>query len=203
MPLRLMRRSRSSKRSTLESWSSCETMGIISESPSPVSTRREWDTGFPESFCGNGNTTLRHPDAKVGADACITADDIPVSQALNRERRSFLGNKYSKRTISHGVLTPQQQRSVVRQQNTASVMYSDCAIIDSDAESTTLSSTPFMPSRSASYGMQPSKDSFDGRRSSSSGHDSKDGSMIPPSSPSSTSTNRSRGFLRKLRRHRD
>lgn len=53
MPLRLMRRSRSSKRSTLESWSSCETMGIISESPSPVSTRREWDTGFPESFCGS------------------------------------------------------------------------------------------------------------------------------------------------------
>ncbi|KLU90116.1 hypothetical protein MAPG_09081 [Magnaporthiopsis poae ATCC 64411] len=176
-------------------------MGIIPESPSTVSTRREWDTGFPESFCGNGNTTLRHPDAKVGADACITADDIPVSQALNRERRSFLSSKYSKRTISHGVLTPQQQQSIVRQQNTASVMYSDCAIIDSDAESATL--TPFMPSRSTSYGMQTSGDSFEGRRSSTSVHDPKDESNMPPSSPSSTSTSRSRGFLRRLRRHRD
>ncbi|KAL8410019.1 hypothetical protein RB594_008205 [Gaeumannomyces avenae] len=209
MYLRLMRSDRSprSRRPTLESWPSCETMPSIPESPSTVSTRREWDTGFPEPFCGNGNTTLRHPDAKVGTDACITADDIPVSRALNRDRKSFLGSKYSKRTISHGMLTPQQQQSMIRQQHNASVMYSDSAILDSDGESCNLTSTPVMPSRQVSYGIQPgghsSKDSLDRRRSSSSAHDPKHGSMIPPGSPSSTSTSRSRGFFRKLRLHRD
>ncbi|KAK4168018.1 hypothetical protein QBC43DRAFT_331187 [Cladorrhinum sp. PSN259] len=50
---------------------------------------RDRDTGFPEPFCGNRNTSLPHPEAKIGPDACITEDDINVSRAIIRHRLSF------------------------------------------------------------------------------------------------------------------
>ena len=65
---------------------------------------RDYDTGFPEPFCGNGNTTLRHPDANTSPDACISSDDIAVEHVYIRSRRSFL-HKNKRTTLSHGKLT--------------------------------------------------------------------------------------------------
>ncbi|KAL2118304.1 hypothetical protein VTJ04DRAFT_7964 [Mycothermus thermophilus] len=47
-------------------------------------------TGFPESFCGKGNTTLRHPEAIVSPDASISEEDISPARAVLRHRASFL-----------------------------------------------------------------------------------------------------------------
>lgn len=63
-------------------------MATPPRSPSQTSTRIR-DTGFPDTFCGNRNTTLPHPDAKIGPDACITEDDVNVGRALIRHRMSF------------------------------------------------------------------------------------------------------------------
>jgi len=57
-------------------------------SPTQMSIR-DRDTGFPEPFCGTRNTSLPHPDAKIGPDACLTEDDINVTRALLRHRMSF------------------------------------------------------------------------------------------------------------------
>lgn len=65
---------------------------------------RDYDTGFPEPFCGNGNTTLRHPDANTGPDACISSDDIAVDRVYVRSRRTFM-HKNKRTTLSHGKLT--------------------------------------------------------------------------------------------------
>ncbi|KAF3760775.1 hypothetical protein M406DRAFT_29821, partial [Cryphonectria parasitica EP155] len=83
---------------------------------------RHRNTGFPESFCGNRNTSLPHPDADTSGNACITQEDISVSRVLSRQRRSFL-NK-NKRTISHGYITPEMEQ-----------MYSEVAVV-SDSEAT-------------------------------------------------------------------
>lgn len=50
---------------------------------------RERNTGFPDCFCGNRNTSLPHPEAKLGEEACITEDDVNVGRALVRHRMSF------------------------------------------------------------------------------------------------------------------
>ncbi|WYZ41762.1 hypothetical protein EsH8_V_000657 [Colletotrichum jinshuiense] len=75
-------------------------------SPSTKSQASLRDTGFPEPFNGERNTTLPHPDANLSPDAVISQDDISSNRVMARTRRSFLHNKH-KRTISHGVLTPQ------------------------------------------------------------------------------------------------
>ncbi|KAK3995056.1 hypothetical protein QBC44DRAFT_305669 [Cladorrhinum sp. PSN332] len=63
-------------------------MATPPQSPRQMSIR-DRDTGFPEPFCGNRNTSLPHPDAKIGAEACITEDDVNVTRALLRHRMSF------------------------------------------------------------------------------------------------------------------
>ncbi|KAK4193121.1 hypothetical protein QBC35DRAFT_164878 [Podospora australis] len=77
------------RRAPSSTWTIQEDM--VYEAPrSPTqSSLRERDTGFPEPFCGNRNTSLHHPDAKVGEDACITEDDVNVGRALIRHRMSF------------------------------------------------------------------------------------------------------------------
>ncbi|EOO02607.1 hypothetical protein UCRPA7_1901 [Phaeoacremonium minimum UCRPA7] len=85
------------------------------------------DTGFPEPFCGNRNTTLPHPDADLSPNASISADDISITRVLSRQRRSFLSSR-NKRTISHGLITKEMEQ-----------MYSD-PVIDSDLDSPTIPS---------------------------------------------------------------
>ncbi|CAK7209767.1 hypothetical protein SBRCBS47491_000552 [Sporothrix bragantina] len=65
---------------------------------------RDYDTGFPEPFCGSGNTTWRHPEANTSPNACISSDDIALDRLYSRSRRSFL-HKNKRTTLSHGKLT--------------------------------------------------------------------------------------------------
>lgn len=95
-------------------------MGLLSSNQSTTSGPESRDTGFPEPFCGNRNTTLPHPEANLSPDACISADDIAVSRVMHRSRRSLL-SKNNKRTVSHGVITPEMEQ-----------MYSDAVVIASD-----------------------------------------------------------------------
>jgi hypothetical protein len=84
-----------------------DTMGDL---PSPTSSGRpRRDTGFPPSFDGVRNTTLPHPDADTSGNASIGADDLDVQRTVSGQRRT---SKYrSKRTLSHGVITPEMERT--------------------------------------------------------------------------------------------
>ncbi|KAK5654874.1 hypothetical protein OQA88_6911 [Cercophora sp. LCS_1] len=83
-----MRRPRRFRKNTNRSWSEEETMGDVPQSPTGSLRRR--DTGFPESFSGERTTSLPHPDAKLGADASLTEDDIAIDKAFIRHRMSLL-----------------------------------------------------------------------------------------------------------------
>ncbi|KAK0739884.1 hypothetical protein B0T21DRAFT_150063 [Apiosordaria backusii] len=83
-----MRRPRFRKSPSTSFSTISEDMVTPPRSPSQMSTRIR-DTGFPDTFCGNRNTSLPHPEAKIGPDACITEDDVNVGRALIRHRMSF------------------------------------------------------------------------------------------------------------------
>ncbi|KAI0885575.1 uncharacterized protein GGS22DRAFT_187860 [Annulohypoxylon maeteangense] len=74
----------------------------MSNKSSNRSSRREYDTGFPDAFA-EYTTSLRHPDANVNPGACISAEDIDPSKTLHRTRRSFLARH--KRTVTHGIIS--------------------------------------------------------------------------------------------------
>ncbi|KAK1980928.1 hypothetical protein LZ30DRAFT_593784 [Colletotrichum cereale] len=90
-------------------------------SPSTKSQASLRDTGFPEPFNGERNTTLPHPDANLSPDAVISQDDISGQRVMARTRRSFL--QKHRRTISHGVITPQM-----------AALYSHEALAETEAE---------------------------------------------------------------------
>ncbi|KAK4224868.1 hypothetical protein QBC38DRAFT_446062 [Podospora fimiseda] len=85
-----MRRPRrfGNSRSPSQKWTIPGDMASPPQSPRQSSIR-DRDTGFPEPFCGSRNTSLPHPDAKIGPDACIGEDDVNVTRALLRHRMSF------------------------------------------------------------------------------------------------------------------
>ncbi|KAF6807504.1 hypothetical protein CSOJ01_08157 [Colletotrichum sojae] len=128
-------------------------------SPSTKSTKSHAslrDTGFPEPFNGERNTTLPHPDANLAPNAVISQDDINSNRVMARTRRSFLHGKH-KRTISHGVITPQM-----------AAMYGDLA---SDADSTAVleHDAAFTASLASLPMSRPSKDGGDSLLSHSGG----------------------------------
>jgi hypothetical protein len=110
------------------------------------------DTGFPEPFNGQRNTTLPHPDANLSPNATISQDDVAVARVLSRTRNSFLSGSRHKHTVSHGFLKPEtdavmysmvpetalassQDLSARRSQDTAAVVGSDKATKSSNAGS--------------------------------------------------------------------
>ncbi|PSR97032.1 hypothetical protein BD289DRAFT_480368 [Coniella lustricola] len=114
-------------------------MSIASSDGSSASSRtRSRDTGFPESFCGNRNTSLPHPDADTSGNACITQEDISVSRVMSRQRHSFL-NKYNKRTISHGYITPETEQM---SRTAAAVAHLDSDMSASDEKLPTMNRAP-------------------------------------------------------------
>ncbi|KAL2162683.1 hypothetical protein VTH06DRAFT_6519 [Thermothelomyces fergusii] len=66
-----------------------DVMAPVPQSPTRTPLPRR-DTGFPKSFCGSRNTTLPHPEAILGPDACITQDDVNPARALLRHRMSCM-----------------------------------------------------------------------------------------------------------------
>ncbi|KAM7206501.1 hypothetical protein V8F20_002627 [Naviculisporaceae sp. PSN 640] len=83
------------------------TMSPSQNSSSSASSSRlslsKRDTGFPEGFCGNRNTSLPHPNANLSPDACITEDDINITRALARHRMSFIAQKEKQHRINRGM----------------------------------------------------------------------------------------------------
>ena len=158
-------------------------MGSIPQSPKIRPGSR--DTGFPEPFCGNRNTTLPHPEANLSPDACISADDISVSRVMHRSRRSFL-SKHNKRTTSHGVITREME-----------AMYSDALSADGgDSSHDAASVLVIYPHDGGIARHQQDGAESVGRSSASTHGDGDDHRTAEPSSPGGRS--RRRSLLNKL-----
>lgn len=56
------------------------------------------------------NTSLPHPEARIGPDACITEDDISATRALARHRMSFLVGRERSRTLTTGMISSEAQQ---------------------------------------------------------------------------------------------
>jgi len=145
-------------------------INIMSSPSSPTkstSTRRgSRDTGFPEPFDGDRNTTLPHPDADLSPNACISQEDFTMEH-IKRTRRSFLSKH--RRTTSHGYITPTMEAV----QSTFALAGIDTSGASSDVHN---GSRPRLVSSSASMIHDP-KDDLD-----SIGESSRD-RLSPPSSP--------------------
>ncbi|KAK3951231.1 hypothetical protein QBC32DRAFT_167106 [Pseudoneurospora amorphoporcata] len=85
------------------SWSSTiDDMSSLRPCSSTSSKGR--DTGFPEPFNGDRNTTLPHPEAIVGPNATLGEDDISAERALMRARNSFLKEPTSSPNNAEGFM---------------------------------------------------------------------------------------------------
>jgi len=65
----------------------------MSTPPTPTSARarrRSHDTGFPEPFNEDYNTTLPHPEANLSPNAVISSDSLSAPHLLERRRTSIL-----------------------------------------------------------------------------------------------------------------
>ncbi|KAJ4413937.1 hypothetical protein N0V82_008242 [Gnomoniopsis sp. IMI 355080] len=161
-------------------------------STSSSARARVRDTGFPEGFCGNRNTSLPHPDADTSPNASITQEDIAVSRVMSRHRRSFLAK--SKRTISHGLITPEMEQ-----------MYSDVAVTsDSDASPVLAQDArlPDNPVRPTSGGAHSFDSASTGDREDAAPKSPNWRSSRQRTSLSSTAHGRRRSFMEKIGLHR-
>ncbi|KAH8785598.1 hypothetical protein F5883DRAFT_515185 [Diaporthe sp. PMI_573] len=158
---------------------------------------RSRETGFPEPFCGSRNTTLPHPDADTSPNACISQDDISISRVESRQRRSFRAKH--KRTISHGLITPEMEQ-----------MYSMVAVTSDSESSPTredLERLPTIPGTPAVGHMArpPSKDGGISITSASTGgnrksmdHDQNNNFRSRSSSDNSSVKSRRKNFMQRL-----
>jgi len=63
------------------------------------------------TFTSSGrNTTLPHPEAKIGASACLTEDDIGVSRAMLRNRMSFMEKTQTRAMSGSSLITLDMQQ---------------------------------------------------------------------------------------------
>lgn len=144
------------------------------------------------------NTTLPHPDADTSPNASISQDDISISRVESRQRRSFRAKH--KRTISHGLITPEMEQ-----------MYSDMVAVTSDSESSPtredLQRLPTIPGTPAVGHMArpPSKDGGISLASISTGdnrksmeHDQNNNFRSRLSSDNSSDKSRKKGFMQRL-----
>ncbi|KAK3684847.1 hypothetical protein B0T22DRAFT_442070 [Podospora appendiculata] len=86
------------------SWSEVDHMGALPQSPTLTSLRGR-DTGFPEPFCSQRNTSLPHPEANLAPGASITEADVAAQRAVARHRLSFMINKEHERERLAGTST--------------------------------------------------------------------------------------------------
>lgn len=177
-------------------------------SPSGSSFRRQKrDTGFPEPFNDDRNTTLPYPGADLSPNARITMDDglLNTDTSKRSSRRSRLSKH--RRTVSYGRITPQYG-------NAPSVVSIDDATSGagngSPSDGTRPSTgNPSSPNAVAAPMTQPPRvpatpisASFSSPRTSREETDSfrsRRDDETPPSSPESHSSRKS-GFLSRWRR---
>ncbi|GKT49069.1 uncharacterized protein ColSpa_09250 [Colletotrichum spaethianum] len=149
-------------------------------SPSTKSQASFRDTGFPEPFNGERNTTLPHPDANLSPNAVISQEDINGHRVMARTRRSFL--QKHRRTISHGVITPQM-----------AALYSSEALTEAEASAILDADAPSNASQSSLHaGGRYSKDGAESFLSHSGGD------LSPVMSANSSSSGRRNSLFKKL-----
>ncbi|KAK3399029.1 hypothetical protein B0T20DRAFT_392055 [Sordaria brevicollis] len=86
------------------SWSSTiDDMSSLRPCSSTSSSGRR-DTGFPEPFNGDRNTTLPHPEANLSPNATLGEEDISPERALVRARNSFLKEPNSSPNNAEGFM---------------------------------------------------------------------------------------------------
>ncbi|KAL2206061.1 hypothetical protein CC79DRAFT_1369495 [Sarocladium strictum] len=190
---------------------SIEVMGAPSSPTSQTgSRRRERDTGFPEPFNDDRNTTLPYPGADLSPNARITMEDGLLNTDPFSSKRSFRRSRLNKhkRTVSYGRITPQFE-----------ALNSVMSIVDATSGMSRTSSagtrpdtgnatTPAAPATTAEASMQASRvpatpisASYSSPRTSRDETDSfrsKRDDETPPSSPESH-TSRKGGFLSRWR----
>jgi hypothetical protein len=156
----------------------------------PTHTRqRSRDTGFPEPFDNDRNTTLPHPEADLSPNACISQDDIAVDAVVKHRRRPF-ANKH-RRTVSHGYISP-----------TAEAIQSTMALSMLDTSAVNYSNynpserTNDRPNTPSTWSVRLSKDALDSANGSNPDKDT------PPSSPDATTPSGGRGkrFFERFKR---
>ncbi|KAL0467381.1 hypothetical protein QR685DRAFT_574817 [Neurospora intermedia] len=89
-------RQRVSSSSTIDDMSSLR--------PCSSTSSRGRDTGFPEPFNEDRNTTLPHPEANIGPNATLGEEDISTERALMRARNSFLKDPTSSPNSAEGFM---------------------------------------------------------------------------------------------------
>jgi hypothetical protein len=194
----------------------------MSAPSSPVSAsassirRRNRDTGFPEPFNGDRNTTLPYPGADLSPNARITMDDDLLNADPFSHKRSFRRSRLSKhkRTVSYGKITPQFEalQSVmsivdatagVSRTSSGTITRPGTGTISPPAATAAAPAHPTAPSTNSSRVPEtPLSASFSSPRTSREETDSfrsKRDDETPPSSPESHSS-RKGGFLSRWRR---
>ncbi|KAK3186975.1 hypothetical protein K4F52_004141 [Lecanicillium sp. MT-2017a] len=153
--------------------------------------REPRDTGFPEPFCSQRNTTLPHPEADLSPNAWIGSKEV-ANPDLKRSHRSFVHRRTKhKKTLSHGIVAPSVASTA-----------SDMSIHVTTAEPTAqqqqqpqqLLASPSLLSVVETNTSQ--RQSREGRDSFLSARDAE----TPPTSPDQASIKSSKSILRKWRR---
>ncbi|KAH8178961.1 hypothetical protein LIA77_00480 [Sarocladium implicatum] len=171
----------------------------------PGLRRQQRDTGFPEPFDNDRNTTLPYPGADLSPNARITMDDGLLNTDPFSHKRSFRRSRLGKhkRTVSYGRITPQYEAmqsvmSVIeataggasQHQSANTGDSSSGSVIESSAQQTSrVPATPVSASFSSVRSSREETESFASKRDDD----------TPPSSPESHSSRKS-GFLHRLRR---
>ncbi|EFX01405.1 hypothetical protein CMQ_6347 [Grosmannia clavigera kw1407] len=167
-----------------QSWSTASINAMESAPRTPTKPQsRGYYTGFPEPFCGTGNTTLRHPDADTSPNASIGSGDIDVNRVFVRTRRNFLSRH--KHTSNHGKISA------------------------SDAEKSTLYSNIHALTKSRSIRSFQHGSDDESSRSSSSAHSNAAFPAIvvtpenndKPLPPTASVASHGSGMLRKMKAH--
>ncbi|KAJ3498922.1 hypothetical protein NLG97_g750 [Lecanicillium saksenae] len=170
----------------------------MSRTNSVRKTRQPRDTGFPEPFHLERNTTLPHPDADLSPNACIGQDDVHADFVMKRSSLSFLHrSKKHKKTVSHGVVpahlaTTPSALSLAPSTTSTTVHHYDTHDAQQRPHNNSQPSiieTPPSPTIS-----KYARDSFATSRQD-------DDDETPPTSPDDASMKSSRGLFGKFRRH--
>ncbi|KAF7563033.1 hypothetical protein G7046_g1081 [Stylonectria norvegica] len=138
--------------------------------------RKSRDTGFPEPFNDDRNTTLPHPDADLSPNACLCEEDINPDRCLTRTHRSFLRKHSHRHVLQHGKITPQ-----------AEALYSVVSLVNNTTDADT--QKPPSPSIVSSRLSKDGTDSIASRREEE----------TPPTSPDVPSHHSKKHLLRKWR----
>ncbi|ESA42640.1 hypothetical protein GE21DRAFT_8081 [Neurospora crassa] len=142
-------RQRVSSSSTIDDMSSLR--------PCSSTSSRGRDTGFPEPFNGDRNTTLPHPEANLSPNATLGEEDISTERALMRARNSFLKDPTSSPNSAEGFMD-----SIKNMERMARAARGDVSKTTSDNGTTwvtTSTTTTAAAAAAAAAATSPAKDS--------------------------------------------